>query len=29
MKHYDPEMSQIVIPDRGEIPVDAASVRRI
>uniref|UniRef100_A0A453MTN3 Uncharacterized protein n=1 Tax=Aegilops tauschii subsp. strangulata TaxID=200361 RepID=A0A453MTN3_AEGTS len=29
MKHYDPEMSQIVIPDRGKIPVDVASVRRI
>ena len=29
MKHYDPEMSQIVIPERGKIPVDAASVRRI
>ncbi|KAF7019566.1 hypothetical protein CFC21_032728 [Triticum aestivum] len=29
MKHYDPEISQIVIPERGKIPVDAASVRRI
>ncbi|KAF7102757.1 hypothetical protein CFC21_103829 [Triticum aestivum] len=29
MKHYDPEMSQIVIPDRGKIPVDATSVHRI
>ncbi|KAI5018394.1 hypothetical protein ZWY2020_043282 [Hordeum vulgare] len=29
MRHYDPEMSQIVIPERGKIPVDAASVRRI
>ncbi|XP_037426613.1 uncharacterized protein LOC119291910 [Triticum dicoccoides] len=29
MKHYDPEKSQIVIPDRGKIPVDAESVRRI
>lgn len=29
MKHCDPEMSQIVIPDRGKIPVDAASVQRI
>uniref|UniRef100_A0A8R7TTJ6 Uncharacterized protein n=1 Tax=Triticum urartu TaxID=4572 RepID=A0A8R7TTJ6_TRIUA len=28
MKDYDPEKSQIVIPDRGKIPVDAASVRR-
>ena len=29
MKHYDLEKSQIVIPDRGKIPVDAESVRRI
>ncbi|XBI02865.1 hypothetical protein VPH35_131361 [Triticum aestivum] len=29
MKHYDPEISQIVIPERGKIPVDAVSVRRI
>ncbi|KAI5014353.1 hypothetical protein ZWY2020_055743 [Hordeum vulgare] len=29
MRHYDPEMSQIVIPARGKNPVDAASVRRI
>ncbi|XP_037477647.1 uncharacterized protein LOC119354982 [Triticum dicoccoides] len=29
MKHYDPEMSQIVIPDRGKISVDAESVHRI
>ena len=29
MKHYDPEISQIVILERGKIPVDAASVRRI
>ncbi|KAE8798760.1 hypothetical protein D1007_25943 [Hordeum vulgare] len=29
MRHYDPEMSQIVIPEMGKIPVDAASVRRI
>ncbi|XBI96881.1 hypothetical protein VPH35_033101 [Triticum aestivum] len=29
MKHYDPEISQIVIPEKGKIPVDAASVRRI
>uniref|UniRef100_A0A8I6YP42 Uncharacterized protein n=1 Tax=Hordeum vulgare subsp. vulgare TaxID=112509 RepID=A0A8I6YP42_HORVV len=29
MRHYDPEMSQIVISERGKIPVDAASVRRI
>lgn len=29
MKHYDPEMSQIVIPDRGKIPVYSASVRRL
>ena len=29
MKHYDPEISQLVIPERGKIPVDAASVHRI
>ena len=29
MKHYDPEKSQVVIPERGKIPVDAASVHRI
>ncbi|KAI4979516.1 hypothetical protein ZWY2020_016269 [Hordeum vulgare] len=29
MRHYDPEMSQIVIPERNKIPVDAASVHRI
>ncbi|XBJ01417.1 hypothetical protein VPH35_021071 [Triticum aestivum] len=29
MKHYDPEMSQIVIPDRRKIPIDAMSVNRI
>nr|XP_040249552.1 uncharacterized protein LOC120967028 [Aegilops tauschii subsp. strangulata] len=29
MKHYDPEISQIVILERGKIHVDAASVRRI
>ncbi|KAI5020582.1 hypothetical protein ZWY2020_045470 [Hordeum vulgare] len=29
MRHYDPKMSQIVIPERGKIPVDVASVRRI
>uniref|UniRef100_M8CCX1 Ubiquitin-like protease family profile domain-containing protein n=1 Tax=Aegilops tauschii TaxID=37682 RepID=M8CCX1_AEGTA len=29
MKHYDPEKLQIVIPERGKIPVDAASVHRI
>ena len=29
MKHYDPEMSQIVIPDRGKSPIDAASVHPI
>ncbi|XBI61373.1 hypothetical protein VPH35_042179 [Triticum aestivum] len=29
MKHYDPEILQIVIPERAKIPVDAASVRRI
>ena len=28
-KFYDPELSQLVIPDRGKIPVDAASVERI
>ena len=28
-KCYDPERSQLVIPDRGKIPVDAASVERI
>ena len=28
-KCYDPELSQLVIPDRGKIPVDAASVERI
>ncbi|KAI4987412.1 hypothetical protein ZWY2020_020212 [Hordeum vulgare] len=26
MRHYDPEMSQIVISERGKIPVDAASL---
>uniref|UniRef100_A0A453F3Q1 Uncharacterized protein n=1 Tax=Aegilops tauschii subsp. strangulata TaxID=200361 RepID=A0A453F3Q1_AEGTS len=29
MKHYDPEISQIVILERGKILVDVASVRRI
>ena len=29
MKHYDPEKSQIVIPERGEILVDATSFHRI
>ena len=29
MKRYDPEMSQIVIPDRGKIPVDVERVPRI
>nr|XP_020193741.1 protein PFC0760c-like [Aegilops tauschii subsp. strangulata] len=29
MKCYDPELSQLVIPDRGKIPVDAASIERI
>uniref|UniRef100_A0A453QWM4 Uncharacterized protein n=1 Tax=Aegilops tauschii subsp. strangulata TaxID=200361 RepID=A0A453QWM4_AEGTS len=29
MKHYDPEMSQLVIPERGKIPFDAISVHRI
>ncbi|KAE8808182.1 hypothetical protein D1007_15310 [Hordeum vulgare] len=29
MRYYDPEMSQIVIPERGKIPADAASVSRI
>ena len=29
MKHYDPEKSQIIIGDRGKIPVDADSVRWI
>ena len=29
MKCYDPELSKLVIPDRGKIPVDAASVERI
>uniref|UniRef100_A0A453D2H8 Uncharacterized protein n=1 Tax=Aegilops tauschii subsp. strangulata TaxID=200361 RepID=A0A453D2H8_AEGTS len=29
MKHYDQEMSQIDIPDKGKIPVDAESVHRI
>ncbi|XBI81939.1 hypothetical protein VPH35_090742 [Triticum aestivum] len=29
MKHYDPDISYIVIPERGNIPVDATSVRRV
>uniref|UniRef100_A0A8I6YVY9 Uncharacterized protein n=1 Tax=Hordeum vulgare subsp. vulgare TaxID=112509 RepID=A0A8I6YVY9_HORVV len=29
MRYYDPEMLQIVIPERGKIPADAASVSRI
>ncbi|KAI4976653.1 hypothetical protein ZWY2020_050260 [Hordeum vulgare] len=29
LKHYDPEMSQIVIPERGKILVDVSSIRRI
>uniref|UniRef100_M8BTM3 Aminotransferase-like plant mobile domain-containing protein n=1 Tax=Aegilops tauschii TaxID=37682 RepID=M8BTM3_AEGTA len=28
-KCYDPERSQLIIPDRGKIPVDVASVERI
>ena len=29
MKLYDPERSQLIIPERDKIPVDAASVHRI
>ena len=29
MDFYDPELSQLVIPERGKIPVDANSVERI
>ena len=29
MDFYDPELSQLVIPERGKIPVDIDSVERI
>uniref|UniRef100_A0ACD5V228 Uncharacterized protein n=1 Tax=Avena sativa TaxID=4498 RepID=A0ACD5V228_AVESA len=29
MKCYDPDTSELIIPDRGKIPVDAESVHRI